>query len=74
MAKLMHWAVFVTLLSVNQLLAQEPKDPRAKSTQSGPNPVSEFFRSLDWWIWALLVLLIVLIVVFIKVRKSQEDD
>lgn len=75
MAKMMQWAVFVTLLNVNQLLAQDSGRPKATYPENkGDGFIVGFFKSLDWWIWGLLILLVVLIVVFLKVRKSQEDD
>ncbi len=75
MAKMMGWAIFVCLLSVNQLLAQDSGKPKPTFPENkGDGLIVSFFKSLDWWIWLLVVLLIVLIVVYIKVRKSQSED
>jgi hypothetical protein len=58
------------------LFAQEPTKSGGTPPAKGREPsfIAEFFKSLDWWIWALVVALIVLIIVLIIVRKKQAED
>jgi hypothetical protein len=75
MRKAMLAALLSGLWAVQPMLAQQPKDtPKTVATQKEPNVVVEFFRSLDWYIWVLLILLFALIGVFFWVRNRSTED
>jgi hypothetical protein len=74
MRKAMLAAVLSALWAVHPVLAQAKDTPKTVATQKEPNVVFEFFRSLEWYIWVLVVLLFALIGVFFWVRNRSTEE
>ena len=79
MRKAMPAMILSAMCAVCPLFAQEADTSKIKNTvfvkdDGGPNRVTVFFGSLEWYIWVLLIVLVVLIGVFFYVRNRSTED
>lgn len=74
MRKAMIASLLCGLWIIHPVLAQPKDTPKTVVTQKEPSVIVEFFRSLDWYIWVLVVLLFALVGVFFWVRNRNTEE
>ena len=77
----MRKAILAAILGIfcpaNSLLAQKSLDNPATTvnpTYREPGAISQFFGSLEWYIWVGLVAVVILGVVLIYLRKKGQEE